>query len=115
FRTTGPTSAYENFVADLEHGCQIACHEIARGIEKTPKRLLKILGWAALLWILGLAKARNEVPISAVISAKRATQASTKNQRNLGRREAEGRLAASLLRYSPLWGCASLASCHPPF
>src|SRR4029077_5998220 len=37
------------------------------------------------------------------------------NQRNRGRREAEGQLAASLARYSPLRGCASLASCHPPF
>src|SRR6266403_348524 len=37
------------------------------------------------------------------------------NQRNRCRREAEGQLAASLGRYSPLWGCASLAPCHPPF
>ena len=37
------------------------------------------------------------------------------NQRNPGGREAEGQLAASLVRYSPLRGCASLASCHPPF
>src|SRR5438093_6873359 len=37
------------------------------------------------------------------------------NQRNRRRREAEGQLAASLGRYSPLWGCASLAPCHPPF
>jgi len=37
------------------------------------------------------------------------------NQRNRRRREAEGQLAASLGRYSPLRGCASLAPCHPPF
>ena len=37
------------------------------------------------------------------------------NQRNPGGREAEGQLAASLVRYSPLRGCASLAPCHPPF
>src|SRR6266513_1672907 len=38
-----------------------------------------------------------------------------KNQRNRGGREAEGQLAASLARSSPLRGCASLAPCHPPF
>src|SRR6266513_18709 len=37
------------------------------------------------------------------------------NQRNPGRREAEGQLAASLVRSSPPRGCASLAPCHPPF
>src|SRR6266436_8969868 len=37
------------------------------------------------------------------------------NQRNPGGREAEGQLAASLARYSPLRGCASLAPCHLPF
>src|SRR5436190_7807826 len=37
------------------------------------------------------------------------------NQRTRCRREAEGQLAASLGRYSPPWGCASLAPCHPPF
>jgi len=37
------------------------------------------------------------------------------NQRNRRRREAEGQLAASLGRYSPQRGCASLAPCHPPF
>src|SRR5881396_347710 len=37
------------------------------------------------------------------------------NQRNPGGREAEGQLAASLARYSPLRGCASLAPCHSPF
>src|SRR5207248_7241497 len=37
------------------------------------------------------------------------------NQRNRRQREAEGRLASSLGRYSPLRGCASLAPCHPPF
>jgi hypothetical protein len=34
---------------------------------------------------------------------------------NRRRREAEGQLAASLGRYSPLRGCASLAPCRPPF
>src|SRR5260221_10127453 len=37
------------------------------------------------------------------------------NQRNHRGREAEGQLAASLARSSPLRGCASLAPCHPPF
>ena len=37
------------------------------------------------------------------------------NQRNAGGREAKGQLAASLVRYSPLRGCASFASCHLPF
>src|SRR5207253_4678532 len=37
------------------------------------------------------------------------------NQRNPGGHEAEGQLAASLVRSSPLRGCALLAPCHPPF
>ena len=37
-----------------------------------------MLGWVALLWILALAKARSAVSISAVISAKQATQANAK-------------------------------------
>src|SRR5207253_3348169 len=39
------------------------------------------------------------------------------NQRNPGGREAEGQLAASLVRYPAAAGrgCASLAPCHPPF
>src|SRR6266446_5678635 len=45
----------------------------------------------------------------------RATQASAKIHSNPGGREAEGQLAASLARYSPLRGCASLAPCHLPF
>src|SRR6202163_4678575 len=39
---------------------------------------VEILEWVALLWILALAKARSAVPISAAISAKRATQARAK-------------------------------------
>ena len=39
---------------------------------------VEILEWVALLWILALAKARSAVPISAAISAKRATKASAK-------------------------------------
>ena len=75
------------------------------------------LEWAVLLWILVLAKARSAVPISAAISAKRATQASAKIHSNPGGREAEGHLAASLARYPAIAGrgCASLAPCHPPF
>ena len=42
------------------------------------KEAVEILGWIALLWILALAKARSAGAISAVISAKRATQASAK-------------------------------------
>ena len=37
------------------------------------------------------------------------------NQCNRRRREAEGQLAASLGRYSPLKGMRLLAPCHPPF
>src|SRR6266436_8175426 len=73
------------------------------------------LEWAALLWILVLAKARSAVPISAAISAKPSNAGQRQNQRNPGGREAEGQLAASLARYSPLRGCASLAPCHLPF
>jgi len=75
-----------------------------------------------LLWILALAKARSAAPISAAISAKRATKASAKinatlegaRQKGSWPRKLSG-LAASLGRYSPLRGCASLAPCHPPF
>ena len=37
-----------------------------------------MLEWVALLWILALAKARSAAPISAAISAQRATPASAK-------------------------------------
>src|SRR5437764_8685812 len=43
-----------------------------------PYETVEILEWVALLWILALAKARSAAPISAAISAKRATQASAK-------------------------------------
>jgi hypothetical protein len=36
-----------------------------------PEETVEILEWAALLWILALAKARSAVPISATISAWR--------------------------------------------
>src|SRR5437867_11924458 len=39
---------------------------------------VEILEWVALLWILALAKARSAAPISAAISAQRATPASAK-------------------------------------
>ena len=39
---------------------------------------MEILEWAALPWILALAKARSAAPLSAAISAKRATKASAK-------------------------------------
>ena len=39
---------------------------------------LEILEWAALLWILALAKARSVAPRSSAISAKRATKANAK-------------------------------------
>jgi len=61
------------------------------------------LEWAALLWILVLAKARSAVPISAAISAKPSNAGQRQNQRNPEWREAEGQLAASL------------APCHLPF
>jgi len=57
-----------------------------------------------LLWILALAKARSVVSISAVISAKRATQASAKINATVDGASAEGQLAASLDRYNPLKG-----------
>src|SRR5437868_4190954 len=81
-----------------------------------------MLEWVALLWILALAKARSAAPISAAISAKRATQASAKinatlegaRQKCSWPRKLSG-LAASIVRYSPLRGYASLPPCHPPF
>src|SRR6266404_6183595 len=73
------------------------------------------LEWAALLWILVLAKARSAVLISAAISAKPSNAGQRQNQRNPGGREEEGQLAASLARYSPLGGWASLAPCHLTF
>src|SRR6266487_2162352 len=56
------------------------------------------LEWAALLWILALAKARSAVPISAAISAKRATQASAKINATLeGARQKGSWLSRSLV------------------
>src|SRR5438874_4661450 len=43
-----------------------------------PYETLEMLEWVALLWILALAKARSAAPISAAISAQRATPASAK-------------------------------------
>src|SRR5438094_3206834 len=43
-----------------------------------PYETVEILEWVALLWILALAKARSAAPISAAISAQRATPASAK-------------------------------------
>src|SRR6266513_2017504 len=70
----------------------------------------------------GVGQGASAVPISAAISAQRATPASAKinatvdgaRQKGSWPRKHSG-LAASLGRYSPLWGCASLAPCHPPF
>src|SRR5437764_6685983 len=87
-----------------------------------PYETVEILEWVALLWILALAKARGAAPISAAISAKRATpkafgakiNATLEGARQKGSwppRRLSG-LAASLVRYSPRRGCASLASCH---
>src|SRR6266436_1093857 len=77
------------------------------------------LEWAALLWILMLAKARSGPSRTGIADirsdhgqASNAVQ--RQNQRNPGGREAEGQLAASLARCSPLRGCASLAPCHLP-
>src|SRR5205823_4130257 len=42
------------------------------------KETVEILEWVALLWILALAEARSAAPISAAISAQRATKASAK-------------------------------------
>src|SRR5438093_540133 len=69
-----------------------------------------MLEWVALLWILALAKARSAAPISAAISAQRATPASAKinatvagaRQKGSWPRKRSG-LAASLGRCSPLW------------
>src|SRR6266481_2279625 len=78
------------------------------------------LEWAALLWILMLAKARSGPSRTGIADIRsdlgQASNAGQRqNQRNPGGREAEGQLAASLARYSPLRGCASLAPCHLPF
>src|SRR5450432_3216879 len=66
-----------------------------------PWETVEILEWAALLWILALAKARSAAPISAAISAKRATKASAKINATLEGARQKGSLAASLVRYSP--------------
>src|SRR5438067_12211743 len=56
------------------------------------------LEWAALLWILVLAKARSAAPISAAIWAKRATQASAKINATLeGARQKGSWLCRSLV------------------
>src|SRR5437016_9016347 len=78
------------------------------------------LEWAALLWILVLAKARSGPSRTGIADIRsdlgQASNAGQRqNQRNPGGREAEGQLAASLARSGPLRGCASLAPCHPPF
>src|SRR5438477_8311148 len=43
-----------------------------------PYETVEILEWVALLWVLALAKARSAAPISAALSAQRATKASAK-------------------------------------
>src|SRR6266404_1059880 len=64
------------------------------------------LEWAALLWILMLAKARSGPSRTGIADIRsdhgQASNAGQRqNQRNPGGREAEGQLAASLARYSP--------------
>jgi hypothetical protein len=69
--------------------------------------------WVALLFFLALAKARAQCRYPCDHD-----RASNVGQRQKGTptpvgREAEGGLAASLARCSPLQGCASLVPCHP--
>src|SRR5439155_13631282 len=66
------------------------------------------LEWAALLWILMLAKARSGPSRTGIADIRsdlgqpsNPERLRGQNQRNPGRREAEGQLAASLARYSP--------------
>src|SRR5438477_9356715 len=59
------------------------------------------LEWPALLWILVLAKARSAVPISAAISAKRATQASAKINATLEGARQKGSWLRRLLVTAP--------------
>src|SRR5207237_5921817 len=59
------------------------------------------LEWAALLWILVLAKARSAVPISAAISAKRATQARGKINATLEGARQKGSWLRRLLVTAP--------------
>src|SRR5260370_10133122 len=59
------------------------------------------LEWAALLWILVLAKARSAVLISAAISAKRATQASAKINATLEAARQKGSWLRRLLVPAP--------------
>src|SRR6266478_4985288 len=59
------------------------------------------LEWAALLWILVLAKARSAAPISAAISAKRATQASAKINATLEGARQKGSWLRRLLVTAP--------------
>jgi len=73
------------------------------------------LEWAALLWILVLAKARSAVPISAAILAKRATQASAKINATLeGARQKGSWLRRSFVT-ARCGDAPHSAPCHPPF
>ena len=70
---------------------------------------------ATVALILALAGVARWAEIAADIGAALRALANAKIHSNRRRREAEGQLAASLGRYSPLRGCASLAPCYPPF
>src|SRR6202023_3629199 len=59
---------YEKIIPEVKHALS----------GEARSETVEILEWVALLWILALAKARSAAPISAAISAKRATQAGAK-------------------------------------
>src|SRR5438477_12341243 len=63
------------------------------------------LEWAALLWILVLAKARSAAPISAAISAKPSNAGQRQNQRNPGGREAFHFFKSLLSCHCNWFGC----------
>ena len=68
-----------------------------------------------MLWILALAKARSAESISAMISAKRATQAKAKIHATVDGARQKGSWRRRSVVTARCRGCASLAPCHPPF
>src|SRR5438094_5782027 len=74
---------------------------LSRENELPSQETVEILEWVALLWILALAKARSAVPISAAISAKRATQARAKINATLEGARQKGSWLRRLLVTAP--------------
>src|SRR5438067_5427050 len=80
-----------------------------------PYETVEILEWVALLWILALAKARSAAPISAVISAKRATPASAKVNATIAAARQKGSWRRCSVVAARSGDASPSAPCHPPF